>query len=58
MRPDQPRRNIGHPQGQVTNDWQDVQRGRFSYGLLLANSRGTVRMILRGYLLAEVRLSC
>jgi hypothetical protein len=37
--------------------WQDVQSGRFSYAIQLSNDRGTVKMILRDYLIGRVELS-
>lgn len=37
----------------IANEWQHVQPGRFSYGV---QAGGTVRMVLRDYLLAEVSL--
>jgi hypothetical protein len=40
----------------IFNSWEDVQTERFTYAVEILRGRGRVKMILRGYLAAEVDL--
>lgn len=40
--------------GVATDLWQDVQTGRFAYAVIVSSQLSCVRMLIRGYLAAEV----